>query len=196
MSSILWKSTALAALVAAGSMSPAQAAGRVGWVWANQPNASGQYTPPSAYSYNSTGGAITVTPIATGAYKVTFAGLHSNTGTDDVQVTAYNTTGFCTAGQWSYYHGQVNANVNCYDAMDNPANTQFDLLYQERTGIFGTGTKGIAFVYANSPTSASYTPDTAYQYNSTGGTNTIIRNSEGCIRSPSPGSPARTAISR
>jgi hypothetical protein len=179
MSSMFWKSAALAALVAAVSVGPAQAAGRVGWLWASDPGATSAYTPNASYSYSSTGGAITVTPLGTGYYQVTFAKLHANTGTDNVQVTAYDNAGYCMIDGWSNTFSAVNAYVSCFNASGNPENSFFDLLYQERTGIFGTGTKGIAFVYADSPTTASYTPELAHQYNSTGGTNSIARSAAG-----------------
>jgi hypothetical protein len=175
MSSIFPKGAALAVLAMVAGLTSAQAAGSIGWVLGNEPNATSAYTPASANSYNSAGGSITVTPVSAGVYTVSFAGLHTRTGSDDVQVTAYQTAGYCTAGAWSYVHATVNATVNCYSASGIRVNTYFDLLYQERAGIFGTGTKGIAFVYANSPTTANYTPTSATQYNSTGGTNTVIR---------------------
>ncbi len=51
---------------------PAHAGTKVGWLLANQPDASSAYTRTPAYAYNSTGGAMTVTPIAAGFYQVDF----------------------------------------------------------------------------------------------------------------------------
>lgn len=187
MSSIFGKSAALALLAMAATLGAAEAAGRVAWVQGNQPNATTPYTPSSALSYNSAGGAITVTPVSAGVYTVSFAGLHSGGGSDDVLVSAYQTTGYCAAGNWSNVGKTLNATVYCYSATGLRVNAYFDLLYQERTGIFGTGSKGLAFVYANSPSTASYTPDSTRQYNSTGGTNTITRYATGSYVVDIPG---------
>jgi len=187
MSTIYLKGAAIVALIAAASAGTAQAAERVGWVWANQPNATSAYTPSSTYSYSSNNGAITVTPISTGYYEVSFRGLHSGVGTDDVQVTAYDTSGYCLSAGWGPSGSTLDAYVSCYDASGNPANSYFDLLYQERSGTFGSYAKGLAFVWANAPTTASYTPSSSYQYNSTGGTNTIVRNSTGDYTVDIPG---------
>jgi hypothetical protein len=185
MSSIFLRGAALAALVAVAG--PAQAEGNVGWLWANQPGATGAYTPNTSYSYNSRGGSISVTPGSTGVYTVSFAGLHIGRGSDDVQVTPYDTSGYCMIGGWGNSSTTVNASVYCFDASGNPANTYFDLLYQERTGIFGTGNKGLAFVYAHEASVSHYTPNSAYQYNSTGGTNTVTHNDTGNYTVDIPG---------
>ena len=142
MSSMYWKSAAVAVLIAAGSVGPAQAAGRVGWVWAGDPGATAPYTPNASYSYNSIGGAITITPLDTGYYLVNFADLHATTGTDNVQVTAYDSNGYCMIAGWANIRGTVKAYVSCFDASGNPQNNFFDLLYQQRTGIFRHGHQG------------------------------------------------------
>jgi hypothetical protein len=61
------------------------------------------------------------------------------------------------------------------------------LLYQSRSGTFGSASAGLAFLWADEPTTASYTPELEYQYNSTGGTNTILRNSVGNYYATLPG---------
>jgi hypothetical protein len=48
-------------------------------------------------------------------------------------------------------------------------------------------TNGYAFLWADQPTSASYTPSTTYQTNSLGGTNTIVRNGTGDYSITLPG---------
>ena len=54
------------------------------------------------------------------------------------------------------------------------------------------------WVWANNPTSASYTPSTAYQFNSSGGTNTITRSSPGSytVRFPRIGATGITGNGR
>jgi hypothetical protein len=155
------------------------AASNVGWVWADEANAVSAYTPPAASSYNSKGGAITVTPLGTGKYEVSFAKLYDG-NPDNVEVTGFQTSGYCTSAGWSPSGKTLNAYVNCFDKSGNPANTTFTLLYQSRNAVFGSYNTGLAYVWASCPTACpSYTPDTAYSYNSSGGTNAITRNVTG-----------------
>jgi hypothetical protein len=159
---------------------------RVGWVWAYSPSATHPYKVTGSYVYNSTGGEVIVVPLGTGYYEVKFAGLY-NGAPSDVQVSAYSSSGYCTSSGWSSSSKSVVAYVSCYDASGNPANSYFTLLYQERSGNIGNNGKGLAFVWANSPTSASYTPSGGYSYNSTGGTNNITRNGTGSYTVNLPG---------
>lgn len=180
------KAAGLASLLAFASMGMVQAA-TVGWVFGNQPNATSPYTPDPAFSHNSAGGAITIVPLGTGSYEVEFTGLHSPTGMDDVQVGGPDTSGYCVAGGWSYSGSSVDARAFCFDANGNPVNSYFTLLYQERHGTFGSATRGLAFLFADQPTTASYTPNRVYQYNSTGGANTIVRTGTGNYTATIPG---------
>lgn len=177
----------LAALFAGASLGAANAATRIGWVWANQPDAVGSYTPSTSYSYNSASGAVSITPSGPGVYSVSFDGLGSNL-TDNVLVTAYETNGYCQVGSWGGGSGNaVTITVRCFDASGVPANSYFDLVYQAHSGNLGGSTRGLAFLWADQPGSASYTPSSFYQYNSTGGSNTITRSSTGVYTALLPG---------
>jgi hypothetical protein len=179
MTTRILKLCGAAAAIACALGTQAEAASTVGWVWADEANAVSAYTPPAASSYNSKGGAITVTPLGTGQYEVSFAKLYDG-APDDVQVTGFQTSGYCTSAGWSPSGKTLNAYVDCFDANGNPANSTFTLLYQSRNALFGNYNTGLAFVWANCPTTcANYTPDSAYSYNSAGGTNTIARNVTG-----------------
>ena len=175
--------TALACLLALGASGAARAAAKVGWAWANQPNASGPYTPLSAYSYNASGGAVTITPTGTGLYTVDFAGLNSSYP-DTVQITAYDTNGYCRSNGWNG-NVQGEAYVACFDAAGAPANSDFTILYEARGGDFGNANAGLAYMYADKPTAPSYSPDRSF--NSTGGANSIARNSVGSWTVTIPG---------
>src|SRR5690349_18877060 len=48
-------------------------------------------------------------------------------------------------------------------------------------------TTGYAFLWADQPSTASYTPSTSFQGNSMGGTNTIVRNGTGDYTITLPG---------
>ena len=174
------RTACLTLLPALGLCAAAQAeVYNVGWVLANEPHATVAYQPNFSTTYNSAGGEVRVTPISTGYFEVQFGRLFNGVGTSDVQVTAYETTGYCVSSGWSSTGTAVDAWVRCFDAHGNPANTQFLLLYQDRVGHFGDSSHGLAFVWADQPTSTSYTPSTGYQFNSQGAANTIVRNSTG-----------------
>lgn len=166
---------------AVGMSNPAQAAvDHVGWVWADNPTQTTTYPAPAGYSYSSVGGAMTITRNTTGSYTVSFAKMYAAGGTSDVQVTAYETSGYCMIEDWGTATGKtVNADVLCFNAAGSPADTEFNLLFQERFSTFGSYAGGLAFLWANEPTTASYTPSAAYQFNSQGGTNTITRSGTG-----------------
>jgi len=178
------RALALLPLMAASTMGTAHAANRVGWVWANCPTCTSAYTPESAYSYNSAGGAITITPTGTGTYEVSFKKL-ADGSPDNVEVTAYGSSGYCVAGTWSPTGTTLNASVACYNASGALANSYFTLLYQSRSAGFGSNVKGIGYVWAVCSTSCTAPSD--YSYNSTGGTNTIVRNSTGSYTVTLPG---------
>ena len=74
---------------------------RLGFAWANQP-AAASYTPNVNYSFNSSGGAVTVTRSGVGHYMVDFAGLQKFTGkTENAQVTPWGTKSTsCNAVGW------------------------------------------------------------------------------------------------
>jgi hypothetical protein len=159
----------------------------VGFVWNNNPTTAGTTTPDSFYSYNSSGGAISITRNARGNYTVTFAGL-GNALNSDVVVTPYGPgPDYCVTGGWSSPNGtDVDANVYCFNKAGSLADHGFTLLYQSRASGDPT-TPSVAYLWANDPTAGSYTPNLTYQYNVTGGTNTITRNSTGSYTANLPG---------
>lgn len=181
---VLRTTAALAMVFTAASIGAAEAATRVGWVWADQPNSTVAYTP--LYSYNSAGGAIKIRPQAVGVYEVDFNALY-NGSPDNIQVSAYGTSGWCMSDGWTHVLKQVQADVKCYNANGALANNMFTLLYQSRNALFGSANRGLAFLRADEPKVASYTPNAAFQYNSTGAANTIVRNGVGNYSVTIPG---------
>lgn len=166
-------------LAALGAGHSAAAQG-VGWLTTIEGN---QFYPES-WPAGKTG----FTNTATGQYQVTFYGL-GNGVNSDVQVTAVNVAGqphYCTAAGWYSFNGtDVTVNVDCFDASGNPLNADFNVFYQTRTGTPASGT--VAFLWADQPTAPNYTPDAAYSYNSTGGTNTVTRENTGLYFAYLPG---------
>lgn len=170
--------------------SAADASGSVAWAYAVEPNATSQYPAPG---FASSGGVSFVTLLATGQYRIDVTGVLWKQRTD-IQVVAnqndgFPSQGYCMATGWG--HGSqrrgVYMLVNCYDATGVPANRIFTVLYQDRSKKFGSSSKGLAFLLADQPQAASYTPSQAYQYNSTGAVNTMTRNGTGSYTATLPG---------
>ncbi len=138
-------------------------------------------------SFNSTGGANSVAIVGTGLFQVTLPGL-GNGLDSNVQVNASNTNGtphICTSQGWGSSNGvDVFANVACFDFSGNPYSGDFTLFYQARSSAPGGW---LGYLWANQPTTASYTPSADYNYNNTGGTNTVTRQSAGVYTATFPG---------
>jgi hypothetical protein len=153
----------------------------IGFVFANCPKCTSSYVPEAGYSWNSSGGAVSIVRTSMGQYSVDFAGLSNPLHLNNVQISAYATSGYCVSTGWDSVGpgGAAEMYVACYDKNGALADTKFDLLYQQRTKPFGSAAKGMAFLWADQPTAASYAPDSNYSFNSTGGSNSIVRNSTG-----------------
>lgn len=156
-----------------GAPAQAQAIGFASW----QPD----YPPKEAF--NSSGGAITASDFPqNGLVKFTFAGLgdglHSN-----VQI---NGPGGCSAVKWSSPNKlDVVVEVQCQSYPPGGP----DVFYQSRSSWSGAG--GLAFLWADQPSAANYTPNTSYQFNSTGSVNTITRTAQGRYSAHLPGLDAK-----
>ena len=178
---------ALVCALGAASADSAQAATKVGWLWASQPTDTSPYAADPSYSYNSASGAITISRLGMGYYKVNFAGLGVNALASNVQVSAYGTNGYCASAGWGSKGAGNGALmwVTCFDPNGNLADAKFTLLYQSYTSPIGNGERGRALVYDGAPSSI-FTP-TSYTYNSTGGTNSIVHNGNGNYTIVMPG---------
>ena len=156
--------------------SPAAAQYSGAFVWADNPT-SDSYVPSNSYSYNSTTDSLdseaTITRTGTGVYRVTWQGLEdagANSGT--VQVSAYGTTtNYCGVGGW----GTNSTTVYCFDTAGDAADSYFTAWMIKAED----DTEGLAYAWANDPSSASYTPSSLYSYNPTGGDITITRSDVG-----------------
>jgi hypothetical protein len=168
---------AMAALVLLGA--PQVFGQAVGFVLNNNPTTAGATTPNPSYSFNSSGGAISVTRQGIGNYGVTFAGLGGGLNSNAVASAFGTGPDFCSVGGWFSSNGSdVEVDVLCFNKAGNPADHSFTALYQARTHS-DPATPTVAFLWANEPTASNYTPDLDYQFNSANGTNTIVRSSAG-----------------
>lgn len=181
----------LAGGVAALTPSTAQAAPSLGraFVWAHSPNAAlnTPYTPSAAYSQNSTGATNTVVRTGTGQYTVRMPNLGRVGGV--VHVTAYGANAnSCSVYYWAPVGDRLDAHVRCLTPTGLRVNAPFTASFVNTAGLGGR----FAYVWANQPTTAAYTPSTSYQFNSAGATNTITRSGVGryTVRIPSIGSAA------
>jgi hypothetical protein len=150
-------------LVALLAATPAAAA-TVDYAFAYSDKASG-FNP--SYSYNSTGGAISVAHSGTGSYVVTLAGINP---AGNAQAHAHGSSDRCRTTAWLNNGGGTNVYVACTTAGGTPVDTTFVVHYYHASG---TDSQETAYLWADQPTKASYQPSLPYSYNSTGGTNTI-----------------------
>jgi hypothetical protein len=171
---------AVAAVVAGTAVS--QSAHAQGVAWLSTVEGSQFY--PESWPAGQTG----FTHTDTGAYQVTFYGL-GNSFDSDVQVNSVDLSGqphYCTSAGWYSSNGtDVTADVDCFNPQGQPADGDFNIFYQTRTGASASGT--VAFLWANQPTTQTYNPDASYSYNSTGGTNSVTRENTGLYYTFLPG---------
>jgi hypothetical protein len=156
------------------SFSQAQSsAARVAYVWANNPT-SPSYTPSTSYNFNPSGALNTITRLGTGYYDVQLPNMATSGG--DVELTAYGSdSSRCKVSNWSPLGSTEYVYVRCYNTAGAPIDTYFTLTFASSTSIDGGPAVGSAYVWANNPTSPSYTPSSWYQFNSGGTVNSITR---------------------
>ncbi|GGS51727.1 hypothetical protein [Actinokineospora fastidiosa] len=181
---------AVVAAVLVGTVVPAgtaQAAGArgAGYVWADQPTAA-SYTPSAGYQMNSTGPAVrnTIRRAGTGVYEVRFTALGVTGGI--AHATAYGTgTNHCKVSGWHVSGSDQLVTVRCFTLAGAPADTRFTASYTNRTSWAGFDygrTYPGAYVWADNPTAADYTPTRTYQYNSEGFANRVTRLGRGTYK--------------
>jgi hypothetical protein len=143
------------------------------------------YSPSANYSHNSTGFANTVTRVGTGLYRVAMPQLGTDQPSGNVQVTAYGTTANrCKVQSWIPSGTTLYVTVRCHTPAGALANTQFVAQYF-RAGAGNPQQQ--AYLWAHSPTSASYLPSRFYSSNSLGGTNRVTRLGVGVYQASLPG---------
>ncbi|MDW3209335.1 MAG: PKD domain-containing protein [Reichenbachiella sp.] len=149
-----------------------------GFAWCGS-STTASYTPSTGYSYNSEGGAITVTRSTTGSYAVKFGGMAMTNG--HVQAALYGgSEGAVRVLSWSNSGNDLVANIRTFDKDANLADRAFNIY------VTGTGFEG-AYLYADQETAGSYTPNTAKSYNSSGSAPTISSPSVGTYTVTIPG---------
>lgn len=163
----------------------AQASESVAYVWANDPLAE-SYTPNEMYQYNSTGATNTITRTDVGTYTVNLPGM--NGGGGNVQVTATgDSSNDAAPGQVCQLAGEAKGSdffVICYGLGGVPADVGFSLLYTSGNVFLGWNS---AYVWANFTFADLPVVNEDYNFNQTGGTNTVERIDTGHYRVTLPG---------
>jgi hypothetical protein len=171
---VLAPSVAAAALLSIADR--ADAAEGYGWLWAHDSTATYEYVPSTTYQFNWHGD-NTVLRQSVGRYSVYLPGLGGADG--NVQVTAYGTDSHhCKVGSWGGVSEQT-VDVRCFDSAGAPVDARFTVLFQSHSDFSPYSDGAAAYLWANNPTSPSYTPSTTYQFNSEGLSNTITRSGPG-----------------
>ncbi|HWU89594.1 MAG TPA: hypothetical protein VN253_20170 [Kofleriaceae bacterium] len=162
-----------------GSTNQALTTNDFGFAWSNQ--LTGTFNPSSSYAANTGGGPITIENVSTGTYAVTFGGLGGSGG--NAQVVAHGTDNTrCKVQSWYQSGSDERVNVLCHTPAGDLINSRFVVRYGRATSSYPS-----AYLWANQPSAASYTPSTTYNFNSTGVANTITRSAAGTYTVNLPG---------
>lgn len=129
--------------------------------------ANGRWANPSG------GGAPTVNRSSTGTYSVSWPGASVSGG--NVQVTSMKPAVTCNSTGW----GASSATVQCRNSAGSVVNSTFSILY--------TLDDDSAYVWASSPSTASYTPSSIWSHNPSGRGTTVSRTSTGRYQVYFPG---------
>lgn len=150
-----------------------------GFAWCGSATTA-SYTPNLSYSYNSEGGAISVTRSTTGSYAVRFGGMSMTKA--NVQASLYGPSeGAVRVLSWSNSGNDFIVNIRTFDRDANLVDRGFNIF------VTGEGFDG-AYLYSDQETkSGSYTVNTSYAYNSSGGAPTINSPTTGTYQVTIPG---------
>jgi hypothetical protein len=133
-------------------------------LWADQPG-SASYTPSTYYAWNADRGAPTITRSSAGSYTVRLPGLGTPLGSEfgHVQVTPYSgSLARAKVSSWGGSAGDLLISVRTFDAAGAAADGFFVLSYNESAAPIDPAEGSGAHVWANDPSSASYTPSSGY----------------------------------
>src|SRR5438270_61729 len=147
----------LFAVLAALALPALASAQKSGYVWADNPT-SASYTPSTIYSFNSSGGGITISRSGVGAYVVNFSGIGgSGSAGGNVLVTAYGGgSETCKVVSWNSGGADFIVNVRCFNSAGGAVDTRYAARVVWNSPAFGKH----GYAWADNPTSASYTPST------------------------------------
>ncbi len=174
------KRTILVSVYTLAAVLPVSAQLPSAFVWNDRARGTGYAN--GYYQFNSSLAANYVTNLSTGKYRVDLPGLGVAGGT--VHVSAYNGNHYCKPQQWFPNGTTMQVLVNCFAPSGAFTNGLFTILFYKQSGE--SSVNG-AYLWADNPTAASYTPSTAYQWSSALRANTVNRTGPGVYQALLPG---------
>jgi hypothetical protein len=169
----------LAVLISAQTALAGTIAGATwGWVTARRATTP-SYSPAAKDQGNSAAQPNQVQNTDTGDYNVIFPDINNMSPTAGIPIiTALSTSPrFCSILDWGINNSTLDANtmLRCFGYDGEAASSQFSTIYVRG----GTDSVTSAYLYAGEPTSTDQTPESGYNFNTSGGTNTVHRNGLG-----------------
>lgn len=134
--------------------------------------------PDDSYSSAPGSGDVTAERLGTGDYTMTWSGLGSvgiNLGQLQVSADSFydRVCGLASSDEDS-------ASIRCVDSAGNPADSSYRALFMKPPKK--AWSRNFAYVWANQPTTSSYTPNTLYSRNPTGSSVSVTRTIAGVYR--------------
>jgi hypothetical protein len=156
----------------------------VAWAWVFPPGAGATFTPSANYQYTPSGALITVDrdPAQQNRFFVNMPGLAPSSGV--VQAAAYGGNHTAVVNSWGNTGTTVTATVELFTPTGAPANDAAFTIHYRREG---PNDAREAYLWANDPSSASYTPSTFYSWNGDRPDPTITRTATGVYQVTLPG---------
>ncbi|MEZ6038515.1 MAG: hypothetical protein R3F29_13625 [Planctomycetota bacterium] len=155
------------------------------WAWVNPPASGGTFTPAAAWRYSSSGSVITVTrdPVQANVFTVTVPNITAVSG-GVVHATAHGGNHTAVVSNWQRSGTDILARISLFTPTGAPANNaNFSFSYR----FEGPDDARQAHLWANQPSSASYTPAATWLWNGNRADPTITRTSTGNYRVVLPG---------
>lgn len=159
---------------------PAQAAppDQYGFAYSQVATPGAPYVPDPTRQWVSTGGSVTVTRTALGAYSVIFPGLAGTGGI--AHVTAVNRTGeWCQVASYGPSGSAERVDLRCFRVGGGPADTRFSVLYSAGAGSGAPG----GYAHVRALAGGGF----AVSANSTGAANSVVLGSPGIYTVTLPG---------
>jgi hypothetical protein len=159
----------------------------------------------SFYTYNSGGGATTVTHLDTGNYTVKFAGLdaaHGNVQLSSIVGQTFQPSGIgenpngpaiCNTVGWEATGTDLEIGVRCWTTAGDPEDTAFNVAFTQGVGLKANHSRS-AYLWANDEGASFYKPAAGYRYSTSGKSPRITRTAVGRYSVDFRGQPSGGAV--
>jgi hypothetical protein len=147
------------------------------------------HTPTMTWQYSSNGETFTVDHLGVGRYALHLGAIPDAGGTILSSVTDALVAS-CRVVDWDDPGDELVIRVTCRGATGVPSDETFTVLHLWRLGPEGTGGGPAAYLWADQPTAASYTPPGARRFSTAGERPTVRRTAVGVYQATLPGMPA------